>query len=289
MIKQIRMLEASRFALDGGAMFGVVPKNMWSKSYHLGDEMNRVPLSSRVLFVETDANKIVIDCGIGDKFDSKYRSVYGLEAFSGFLTPPSLTETLEANLIGPESIDSVIITHLHFDHCGGATVKSKSGTIEPALPNARHYIQKSQWNRALNPSVKDRASYLSDNYLPLYDCGIVEFIDGCGEILPNIKAEVVNGHSAGMQIVYIQDDCSSYLYAADLIPTSAHINNSYIMAYDNEPLISIEEKSRILKKCLEDDTTILLEHDRFCEAVRIGQIESKIKIMAKIENFKITT
>ena len=251
---QIHPIETGRFALDGGAMFGVVPKPLWEK-INPPDDRNRITLSARALLVVGNNRKILIDNGNGSKFTEKQVDIYRLE-----MDEFDLSRSLHQYGLTPHDITDVILTHLHFDHAGGSTVRD-NGVLRPTFPNAKYYVQKSQWNQAMNPTEKDRGSYMPDDYLPLRNAGVLEFVDGEFEIFPLISLVVLHGHTSALQVPKISDGVTTLLYSCDLFPTASHILLPYIMAYDLRPLVTLEEKKRILEAACEEDWTLFFEHD----------------------------
>jgi glyoxylase-like metal-dependent hydrolase (beta-lactamase superfamily II) len=259
----IDIVDTGIFGLDGGSMFGVVPKAMWAKAYHPGDEMNRIPLSAQPMLVRWDDNVMLIDTGNGDKFNEKFAKIYSLDKERS-----SIVNALKQFEVTPEQVTHVILTHLHFDHVGGATLEV-DGKIIPTFPNAKHYVQKEQLEWAKNPSEKDRASFIKDNYDPLIAEGLLETVDGEGDLMPGISVYPVFGHTHAMQLVKLSDGNESLLYAADLMPTSAHIHVPFVMGYDNLPLKTIDEKKRFLPQAYEEKWTLVYEHDAFKQATKV--------------------
>ncbi len=266
---KINLIETGQFRLDGGAMFGVVPKTLWERAYDPGDDKNRIPLQARILLIQTGNKNILIDTGNGTKFDEKKKSIYDINFETSlpnnFLAPYGLR---------PDQITDVILTHLHFDHCGGAT-HIENGKVVPSFPNAKYYVQREQYNHALNPTMKDTASYFQENYVPLKENGMLELLDGDGEILTGVSAITVDGHTPKMQMIKINDGVNTFLYIADLIPTSAHIPLPYILAYDNYPLTTLKEKGKLLPIIVENNWTVIFEHDNFVPAGKIIYDETK--------------
>jgi glyoxylase-like metal-dependent hydrolase (beta-lactamase superfamily II) len=260
----IDAVETGSFALDGGAMFGIVPKPLWSKAYHPGDEMNRIPLAARLLLVRWDDHVLLIDVGNGTKMDEKFCNIYGIDREKS-----SAGYALRPFGLKAEDVTDVILTHLHFDHAGGATTK-ENGRVAPAFPNARYYLQKDHLDLAKSPSPKDAASFIPDNYLPLINEGLLETIEGEGEIYPGIVVKPLFGHTKAMQVVMIEGQGQNLLYCADLIPTAAHIHIPFIMAYDNDPLITLKEKESVLSQAYEENWLLVFEHDAFRQAAKIG-------------------
>ncbi|MCX7836214.1 MAG: MBL fold metallo-hydrolase [bacterium] len=256
-------LVTGTFALDGGAMFGVVPKVLWNSKI-ASDELNRIPLSLRSLLIRGEGKIILIDVGIGDKWSPKLKEMYSIQP----LYSP-LENALLAKGIQPSQVTDVIVTHLHFDHVGGATKYDTNHKLMPTLPNAKVYVQKSNWKHAETPNEKDRASYLQENYLPLYDAGLVVFVEGNQEILPGIQVIETNGHTIGQQLVKIGEGKHSVLYCADMIPTSAHLPLAWVMGYDLYPLTTIEEKKKWLPKAAKEEWILFFEHDPFLHSCTI--------------------
>lgn len=251
---EIYPIETGFFSLDGGAMFGIVPKTIWSKS-NIPDEKNRLKLAVRSLLIIGNGKKILIDTGIGSKFLPKYLEIYDVDTNTF-----NLEKSLTALNIAKEEITDVIISHLHFDHAGGSTYLDGE-KLKPTFPNARHHIQRTQWMQALNPTERDKASFMPEDYLPLRDYGLLELVDGECEIFPNISLLVMEGHTPGLQLVKISDSVKTLLYCADLIPLSSHIPLPYIMGFDLYPHKTLEEKKRILARAVEEDWICFFEHD----------------------------
>lgn len=275
---KIKVVETTSFGLDGGAMFGVVPKPLWTKAYSEPDEVNRIPLTARLLLIEDESRKILIDTGFGNKFDEKFSKIYNVDPKKS----PVAIGLAEHNLTTKEITD-VILTHLHFDHVGGAT-EIINGELKPVFENAKYYVQKDQYNWALNPTLKDRASFINENYVPLKDDGLLELIDGDGELFPQITLHQVHGHTKSMQMVKIGTGSDSLLYITDLCPTAAHISAPYHMGYDNFPLTVLEEKEKFLPIAYEEGWTIFFEHDFFTQAGKLEAAKRGFKIG---ESFKI--
>jgi len=215
-------IETCRFRLDGGAMFGVVPKNLWSRT-NPADDQNRIDMAARLLLIKRNERTILVDTGLGYKLSDKMREIYNLD-FSRFTLEHSLAEVGES----VDTITDVIVTHLHFDHVGGA-VKKKLDQYVPTFPSARYHVQKQQWQWALNPSERDRASYIPENFLPLKEHGVLNLLDGETDLFPGIHVIPLEGHTFGQQVVLVETDRVKVLYAADLIPIASHIPGPYIM------------------------------------------------------------
>jgi glyoxylase-like metal-dependent hydrolase (beta-lactamase superfamily II) len=257
----LELLETGEFALDGGAMFGVVPKNIWQKT-NPADDKNRITMALRVLVVRSKDRHILVDTGIGTKWDEKYQKIYRINHENN-----TLEKSLASAGIKTADITDVILTHLHFDHAGGCTCK-KGGEIKPAFPNATHYIQKEQWDWAFHPTEKDRASFLKENFEPLMSVKL-ELLSGEAELFPGISILISHGHTPSMQLVKISDGKETLLYCADLIPTSAHIPIPYLMSYDNMPLVLMDEKRHILDQAVRENWILCFEHDPLIGAATV--------------------
>lgn len=246
-------LDDGKFWLDGGAMFGVVPKVIWNK-LTTADELNRIELGLHPLFIQAHNKNIIIDTGIGDKFDEKFKKIYKIEK------DINLISSLNKIGFSPNDIDFVINTHLHFDHAGGNTIIKNNKPV-PTFPNAKYIIQKKEWEAAINPNERTKASYLEENFMPIKEAGLLELVEGDVEILGGIKTILTGGHTLGHQCVFIQSDSKKCLYLGDLVPTTAHIKIPYIMGYDLYPLDTLSKKKELLNKAIEENWLLVFEHD----------------------------
>jgi glyoxylase-like metal-dependent hydrolase (beta-lactamase superfamily II) len=253
-------IETGRFGLDGGAMFGVVPRTLWSRT-NPPDEKNRIPMAARALLLVGNGKKILVDVGNGSKYDEKQRMIYGFDNHDA-----DLLSSLKKYGLGPGDITDVILTHLHFDHAGGSTVVN-GGKATPTFPRARYYVQREHWNAALSPTERDRASFFPHDYLPLEQTGQLVFVEGEREILPGISVRIMNGHTTALQCPVVSDGKQTLFYCADLMPTTSHIALPWIMAYDLRPLVTLEEKRRILTEALHKKWVVFFEHDPVTKAV----------------------
>ncbi len=242
-----------KFWLDGGAMFGIVPKVLWNR-LNPADEVNRIELGLNCLLIKTPTKKVLIDTGIGEKLEDKFRDIYKIERDYGLIV------SLEKSGVKPEDIDFVINTHLHFDHCGGNTTE-RNGAFIPAFPNAQYVIQKQEWFDATHTNERTKASYLEDKFVPLENSGQLLLIDGEHEVLSGIKVLISNGHTKGHQSVMIESDDKKAVYFGDLIPTTSHIKIPYIMGYDLFPLDILKKKKQIIRKAIEEKWLLIFEHD----------------------------
>jgi len=259
------------FGLDGGAMFGTVPRVLWEKS-NPPDEKNRIPMEARALLLKSTDRKILIDCGngadfvakYGEKLGHKFSEMYGLDE-SG----PSLQKSLAAQGLKFEDITDVILTHLHFDHAGGGTTE-RGGQLVPTFPNANYYVQKANLETATHPNIRERASYLESNIAPLVKSGKLKVLNSEVEnLLPGISVMISNGHTLGQQIVKISDGAQTLLYCGDVVPTSSHVRLAWVMGYDLEPLRLIEEKQRFLSQAADEHWYLYFEHDPYCDAAQV--------------------
>lgn len=264
-------IETGYFKLDGGAMFGVVPKSLWNKVYP-ADENNMCSWAMRCLLVEEGNRLILIDTGIGTKQSDKFFSYYYLHG------DDSLDLSLKRAGFSRDDITDVFLTHLHFDHCGGAIEwnPEKSG-YRPAFKNAVYWSNRSHWDWAINPNARERASFLKENINPIQESGQLKFIDKTA-FIPGFEIEFVSGHTESMMLPVIHAGGRKIIYMADLIPSHAHLPLSWVMAYDTRPLETLKEKERILLKCLEEDWIIFFEHDKNLECATLQMTEKGITI-----------
>ncbi len=273
---EIIPIETGRFALDGGAMFGVVPKNLWQRT-NPADEQNRIELALRCLLLKGKDKNILIDTGVGEKLHEKLENIYKIDH-----SQTTLEKTLNSIGIRNEDITDVIISHLHFDHTGGTT-KQINGEIELTFPNAIHHVQLEQWDWANSPVAKDKASFITDNFLLMEQQGKLNIINGPGKIADGIEVMVMYGHTPGMQLIKISDESNTLLYCADLFPTTSHIPIPWVMAYDNNPLITIEEKKRLLPQIVKENWILFFEHDPFRVAGTVQQTDKGYSLKEEIK------
>ncbi len=249
------------FALDGGAMFGVVPRALWERG-DPPDQENRITLALRCMLVRVDERAILVDTGIGDKWSPRELSRFAIERGNGLLG------ALEAFGLGREDITDVVLTHLHFDHAGGVTRKGTNGALELTFPRARHHLQRRNLKHALAATVRDRASYLPENFELLARSSQLVLLDGPQEIAAGVDVLLFEGHTYGQQLVRVRSPQRSpesktrwLLYGADIIPTSSHLGAAFVMGYDLMPDVTAREKERVLKRASEEDGAIVFEHD----------------------------
>ena len=264
-------VETGKFELDGGAMFGVVPKILWERKIP-ADNKNLIPMQARSLLIQGKGKNILVDTGIGDKLSEKLTKIYKVD-----LDSANIDISLSKLGLSCSDITDVIITHLHFDHAGGST-SIIDGKAVPTFQNATYYIQKKQWEIANNPSVRDRASYMKENFMPLEEAGVLKLIDGPQKIFNGIDIVVTNGHTPGQQHPLVKDKTKPLFFCADLIPTSAHLPIPWNMAYDNFPMTLIEEKGKLLSRALKENWILFFEHDPHIAAATIKQAEKNIEL-----------
>lgn len=270
---EITAVSDGRFKLDGGSMFGVVPKVIWNK-LNKSDGTNRITLGLNSLLVCGCGKNIIIDTGIGIKPLPEFSELYELKRKS------SLFEKLSAKGLTADDIDIVILSHLHFDHCGGNTVFDGSGGVVPAFPNARYYVQRGEWEAALKEGAESQASYLLENFVPLDEAGQVEFLEGDAEIIPGISVKVTGGHTQYHQIVFVDSGERRAVYWADLVPTCSHIKTPYIMGYDLYPMTTAEQKRKWIPKAAEGGWVSVFVHD---PRVAIGIIHEENEKKYRVE------
>lgn len=259
------------FGLDGGAMFGTVPKVLWEKS-NPPDDKNRIPMEARGLLLKSPGCNILIDTGNGGDFVLKYGEKLGTkfaEMYNIDDQGPSLLKSLKQQGLAPEDIHHVILTHLHFDHAGGATT-AKDHKLVPTFPKATYYVQQANLETALHPNLRERASYYSANFQPLIDAGVLKTLQGPVEnILPGVSTLLSHGHTQGQQMVKVSDGKTSLLYCGDVVPTSSHVKIPWLMGYDLHPLTLMEEKQKYLSEAAEHSWYLFFEHDPYCDSALI--------------------
>ncbi len=270
---KLTALEFGRFKLDGGAMFGVIPRVLWERQ-HPADEKNRIDMALRCLLIEIDDRKILVDTGFGQDRTEKFRKIFQFDGDNNYLEK-SLSEVG----LTTADITDVILTHLHFDHDGGATINKDSNPI-PAFPNARYYIQQKQLDHARARFERDKASYLPEDFEPLFEANVVEIVDGEWKLLPGIDFLICNGHTPAMQLARVRDHGLTLVYGADLIPLASQFPLPWIMSYDLYPVQTLEEKRRILTEAAEEDWMFFFEHD---PEIVIGKVRKTPKGFALAE------
>ena len=271
---RIEIVPDTEFRLDGGAMFGSVPRVLWEKVCP-HDKQNRIRMDSDCLFIETPSEKILIETGMGEKWSEKLAGIYGIRRVKTF------AESLfERTGFCPEDITIVVNTHLHFDHCGGNTIKNEAGKTIPQFPNARYFISKSEFAHAENPYERDRASYLSDNWEPLKTTGQLELKPNVYEVASGITMTETRGHNGSMQTVKIESGGETLYSFSDLIPTTHHVPLAWIMGYDLFPLETLENKKKLLPQALEENWLCWFYHDADTPLCRLAEIDGKLKAVS---------
>jgi glyoxylase-like metal-dependent hydrolase (beta-lactamase superfamily II) len=275
-------INTGNLKLDGGAMFGVVPKVIWSALYPC-DENNLCNWSMRCLLIDTGDRRIMIDCGIGNKQPEKFFRNYYLNG------EDTLTGSLEKAGFTLEDITDVILTHLHFDHAGGAVSwdQDKTGYI-PTFKNAVYWTSRQQWEWATSPNNREKASFLKENILPLQEHGALKLIDQDAEIYPDISARLYNGHTEGQVIPFIRYNGKTIVYMGDLLPSTAHIPLPYVMAYDTRPLITMTEKEEFFQEAVEKEYILFFEHDIRHECCTLQMTEKGVRMKEAFSLEKVT-
>jgi len=258
------------FHLDGGAMFGVVPKPLW-EARAAADERNRVRLAVRPLLVRGERT-VLIDAGVGDKMPPKLADIYRLERAR------DLDRSLEEAGVPPEAIDVVVATHLHFDHAGGFTVRDGAGTLRPRFPRARYLVRRGEWAEAIVPNERTRASYLPENLAPLAEAGVLELFDEDATIMPGVRVRRTGGHTAHHQMVVIESGGDTAVVVSDMIPTAAHLPEPWIMSYDLYPLDTLAFKRAFLREAADRGYLVFFGHDPEIAAGYVREREGKRRV-----------
>ena len=272
---KIFSIETSEFRLDGGAMYGIIPKTLWEKSSP-ADELNRIHLITRSLLLVSDNRKILIDTGNGTKWEEKYKRIYQIDT-SYYSIERSL------NKYGYESNDitDVICTHLHFDHVGGNT-KLEEGKIVPTFPNAKYWVSKENWELANHPSQKDAGSFLEEDWKVLIENSMLEIVSGEESFIEGIDIFLSNGHTLGLMHPIISDGYQTIFYGSDLFPTATHIPVQWVMSYDIQPMVTIQEKNDLLEKMFKKNWILFFEHDPNIQACTIDWDGKKYGIKEEV-------
>ncbi len=268
-------LESGTFKLDGGAMMGSVPKVLWEKT-NKPDELNRIKLSMRCLLVDDGINRVLIETGIGFKNPEKFLKIFDIDH-----SKYNLSNTLSESGYTFNDITHVIITHLHFDHSGGA-LHLEDKQLKPSFPNATYYISDSNWKAAINPNEREKVSYISSNYMQLELEKKIKKIPDNYKILDGIETYVVNGHTKGQQLVKISDSSGTIVFCSDLIPLKSHLKLPWIMGYDLNAEITLSEKKKFLDQASEENWILFFYHDPECVAVRVKKSEKYYEIIDEI-------
>lgn len=258
-------VEAGRIKLDGGAMFGVVPKTLWSKQIP-ADEKNRIQMGMRCLLIKSrkTGRIYLIDNGSGNKFNDKMAAIYGLD-----YKHSDLLSSLDKCGVNPGDISDMVFTHLHFDHCGGTTTFDENGEIKEVFPNATYHINKRHWKTATQPNAREKASFFSENIDPIHNSGRLNLVSDNHEFEPGFATVQMDGHTEGQQLPVFANNGKTIIYAADLIPTHAHLPLPWVMGYDMKPIQTLEEKETFLNQAVDENWYLFLEHDAEYEVVTV--------------------
>ena len=269
-------VETSEFGLDGGAMFGIIPKPVWEKKVS-ADELNRVNMVTRSLLLVSDEKKILIDTGNGTKWEEKYKQIYDINT-----DQYNIEKSLGKYGFSSEQITDVICTHMHFDHIGGNT-KIKSGKVVPTFPNAKYWISEENWKLANHPSQKDAGSFIEHDWKVLAENQMIEIIDGRKPFIEGIETIVTHGHTPGLLHPVVSDGSNKLFYGADIFPMVAHIPIPWVMAYDVQPVVTMEEKQKLLQKMEREDWILFFEHDPHIQACTVHKDGKHYKLNKEIK------
>jgi glyoxylase-like metal-dependent hydrolase (beta-lactamase superfamily II) len=259
------------FRLDGGAMFGVVPKPLWAAKSP-PDERNRIRLGLHPLLIRAGGRTILVDCGIGRKESGRFPEIYGVG------DETDLVRSLAELGVAASDVDTVVYTHLHFDHAGGGTRRDADGRIVPAFPRARHLVQRDELDDAERPTDRSRASYLPDNWRPVRDAGLLDVVEGETELAPGVRTFLMKGHVRCLTGVVIEAAGEKVVYPSDNVPTSAHVPVPWVMAYDLYPLDTVAFKEQFLPQAIDEEWTVVFGHDPEVGAVKIRRDGGKLAL-----------
>jgi len=274
---RVEIVPDCEFRLDGGAMFGVVPRNLWSK-FCPPDEQNRIRMNMNCVFIDTGAERVLIETGIGDKWSEKHRAMYGIDR------KRSLAESVHAITgTAPQDVTIVVNTHLHFDHAGGNTVHDEAGQARAQFPNARYFISQAEYEHAESPSDRDKASYFPENWRPLKDSGQLQLKPDTYEVVPGLIMETHPGHNRSMQCWRLSTNGQTLFGFADLVPMRAHVPFAWVMGYDLYPVETVEAKKKLLPQAARENWTCLFYHDPEQPLARIAEDDGKLRAIP-IEN-----
>lgn len=274
----LHAVETGRFKLDGGAMFGVVPKTLWSKHIPV-DDKNRIPMAMRCLLITSDQTGKVylVDNGCGTKFNEKMESIYGLDH-----SHSNLLDSLQKHGFSANDVTDIIFSHLHFDHCGGTTYYDEAGDLQHTFPNATYHVPREHWDTANNPNAREKASFLKENIEPIGNSGRLNLVEENHQYEKGISALPVNGHTISQQLPKIEAAGKTIVFAADLLPTHVHVPLPWIMGYDMYPVTTLKEKEAYLEKAIEENWYFFMEHDAQAELIRVEKDNGKYTAGAKM-------
>ena len=267
---QLHSIDTGFFKLDGGAMFGVVPKSIWHK-LNPADANNMCTWAMRCLLIEDGSRLILVDNGIGNKQDEKFFSHYYLHGES------TLENSLKAKGFSKDDITDVFLTHLHFDHCGGSIERDATGKLVPAFKNATFWSNENHWAWATQPNAREKASFLKENIVPIQESGQLKFTEDGASLFPGVRIQYMNGHTDGMMLPHISYKGKTVVFMADLLPSAAHIPVPYVMAYDTRPLMTLQEKSAFLTEAQSNDYVLFFEHDPLNECCTLQMTDKGIR------------
>ncbi|MCP9292272.1 MBL fold metallo-hydrolase [Gracilimonas sediminicola] len=271
---ELYTIETGDFRLDGGAMFGVVPKTLWSRGLP-ADEKNRIPMTMRCLLIKSkNTGKLyLIDNGAGTKFNDKMEDIYQLD-----YSVKNLENSFEHHGFSFEDVTDIIFTHLHFDHCGGSSFYNDDEELELTFPNAQYHVVKKHWENATNPNAREKASFLHENIQPLKESGKLNLVEENHEYEADLSAINVDGHTIGQQLPKIESTEGSIVFVADLLPTHVHVPLPWVMGYDMYPVQTLSEKDAFLKQAAENNWNLYLEHDAHQEIIRIEHNDGRFSV-----------
>jgi glyoxylase-like metal-dependent hydrolase (beta-lactamase superfamily II) len=268
---ELTTIEAGHFRLDGGAMFGVVPKTLWSRQIP-ADEKNRIPMAMRCMLVQSSATDRIylIDNGSGNKFDEKMEKIYDLD-----YSTHNLIESLKNAGVTPEQVTDMVFTHLHFDHAGGTTDYNDQGELYECFPNATYHVNRRHWETATNPNAREKASFFPENIQPIKDSGRLNLVDDNHSFEKGFRTIPMDGHTVGQQLPLFEDEHVTLVYAGDLFPTAAHVPLPWVMGYDMFPVQTLKEKEEFLNRATDGNWHIFLEHDAENEVITLKRENGK--------------
>lgn len=281
---EIYSIESGRFLLDGGAMFGVVPKTLWSRQIQ-ADDKNRIKMAMRLMLIQSkESGKVyLIDNGSGDKFNAKMSSIYGLD-----YEHSDLISSLSNCGYKPEDITDIIFSHLHFDHCGGTTTVDQDGNLKEVFPNATYHVNQRHWKTANHPNEREKASFFSENIHPIKDSGRLNLVQDHHMFETGLSTIPMDGHTEGQQLPVITHGSTTIVYVADLLPTFAHVPLPWVMGYDMKPIQTLDEKAKFLRKASEERWYLFMEHDATHEVITIQHDNGKFHMDRSLSLIDIT-
>lgn len=268
-MRKIAKIETGNFMCDGGAVFGVIPKVLWQKQYP-SDDKNFVNLAMRCLLIDDGERVVLIDNGIGNKQSEKFYSHYHLNGEA------TIEKSLNEAGYNFEDITDMVLTHLHFDHCGYSVKRTTDNNLVPVFPNANYWVSQNQWNNYLNPNIREGAVYFKENMMPIWEAGQLKIIDQNTHLMPGVELRLYDGHTPGQIIPFIKGEQRTMVYMGDLIPLMASVPLAWVSAYDTDPLKSIEEKQAFLEEAADNGYFLFFEHDINTECCTVEKTEKGI-------------